>query len=86
MDRRGAWVLLAHLEERVAYGRSIRQRASCLIDAHGPRAEAEALLAAEEPGLAAAEQSFWTAVAARIARGRAGSRETSPFRGPAVLR
>ena len=30
--------------------------------------EAEALRAAEEPGVAAAERSFWTAVAARIAR------------------
>ena len=57
-----------HLEERVAYGRSIRQRASCLIDAHGPEARAEALRAAEEPGLAAAERSFWEAVAARVAR------------------
>ena len=57
-----------YLEERVAYGRSIRQRASCLIDAHGPEAEAEALKAAGEPGLAAAERSFWEAVAARIAR------------------
>jgi hypothetical protein len=57
-----------HLEERVAYGRSIRQRASCLIDAHGPAAAAEALRAAGEPGLAAAERSFWEAVAARAAR------------------
>ncbi len=57
-----------HIEERVAYGRSIRQRASCLIDAHGPAAQAEALLASEEPGLAAAERSFWMAVAARVAR------------------
>jgi hypothetical protein len=57
-----------HLEERVAYGRSIRQRASCLIDAHGNAAATEALRAAQEPGLAAAERSFWEAVAARAAR------------------
>ena len=56
--------MFPYLEERIAYGRSIRQRASCLIDAHG----AEALGAAEEPGVAAAERSFWMAVAARIAR------------------
>ena len=85
MDRRGAWVLLAHLEERVAYGRSIRQRASCLIDAHGPRAEAEALLAAEEPGLAAAEQSFWDGGGGAHPRGRAGTANV-PLPGPAVRR
>ena len=68
MDRRGAWVVFPYLEERIAYGRSIRQRASCLIEAHGADARAEALEAAEEPGVAAAERSFWMAVAARIAR------------------
>ncbi|HRO10628.1 hypothetical protein [Amaricoccus sp.] len=56
------------IEERIAYGRSIRQRASCLIEAYGAEARAEALRAAEEPGLAAAERSFWIAVAARVAR------------------
>ncbi len=60
--------MFPHLQERVAYGRSIRQRASCLLDAHGAEAQAEALRAAEEPGLAAAERSFWEAVAARVAR------------------
>ena len=68
MGKRGAWVVFPHLEERIAYGRSIRQRASCLIDAHGAEARAEALRAAEEPGIAAAERSFWMAVAARVAR------------------
>ncbi len=56
------------LQERVAYGRSIRHRALCLIEAHGPEAAAEALRAACEPGLAAAERSFWEAVAARLVR------------------
>ena len=68
MGKRGAWVVFPHLEERIAYGRAIRQRASCLIDAHGAEARAEALRAAEEPGMAAAERSFWMAVAARVAR------------------
>ncbi len=56
------------IEERVAYGRSIRQRAACLLEAHGSMAELEALNAAREPGLAEAERSFWEAVAARVAR------------------
>jgi hypothetical protein len=53
---------------RVAYGRSIRERAICLLDAHGALAEGEALRAADEPGLAASDRSFWQAVAARLAR------------------
>lgn len=60
--------MFPHLQERVAYGRSIRERASCLLEAHGPEAREEALRAAQEPGLAAAERSFWEAVAARVAR------------------
>ena len=39
-----------------------------LLEAHGPEAREEALRAAQEPGLAAAERSFWEAVAARVAR------------------
>ena len=57
-----------NFEARVAYGRSIRERASCLIEAYGGRAGEEALRAADEPGLAAADRSFWQAVAARLAR------------------
>ncbi len=56
------------LQERLDYGRTIRDRARCLVEAHGAAAEAEARLAAEEPGIAAAERSFWEAVAARLAR------------------
>jgi hypothetical protein len=56
------------LKERAAYGRTIRQRAVCLLEAHGPDAWGEALSAAREPGLADAERSFWEAVAARVAR------------------
>ena len=65
--------MFPHLEERVAYGRSIQQRASCLIEAHGHAAEEEARRAASEPGLAAAERSFWEAVASRVARHLDGS-------------
>ncbi|HET9069927.1 MAG TPA: hypothetical protein VFN28_14885 [Amaricoccus sp.] len=69
--------MFPYLEERIAYGRSIRQRARCLIDAHGSGACAEALRAAGEPGVAAAERSFWTAVAARVAR-ESGQRAAEP--------
>ena len=61
--------MFPHLQERVAYGRSIRQRATCLLEAHGPEeARTEALRAASEPGLAEAERSFWQAVADRLER------------------
>jgi hypothetical protein len=60
--------MLDRLESRAAYGRCIRERALCLLEAHGPAAWAEALEAAREPGIAAAERSFWEAVAARVAR------------------
>lgn len=60
--------MVPHLQERVAYGRSIRERARCLLESHGPAAASEALRAAREPGLAAAERSFWEAVAARVVR------------------
>ena len=57
-----------NLEIRIAYGRSIRHRALCLLEAHGREAKEEALRASQEPGLPAAERSFWEAVAARVAR------------------
>jgi hypothetical protein len=60
--------MFPNMEERIAYGRSIRHRAMCLIESYGPAAEAEARRAAEEPGLAAAERSFWESVAARVER------------------
>lgn len=60
--------MVTHLQERVAYGRSIRDRARCLIESHGEAAASEALRAAREPGLADAERSFWEAVAARVIR------------------
>jgi len=60
--------MVPHLQERVAYGRSIRERARCLIELHGTAAASEALRAAQEPGLAAAELAFRQAVAARVVR------------------
>lgn len=60
--------MVPQLEERVAYGRSIRERARCLLESHGTAAASEALRAAREPGVAAAERSFWEAVAARVVR------------------
>jgi hypothetical protein len=66
--------MVDRLETRAAYGRSIRERAVCLLEAHGPEAWAAAREAAQEPGLAADERSFWEAVAARIAR-QLGQRE-----------
>jgi hypothetical protein len=59
-------------KQRIAYGRRIRERAECLLEAHGPDARAEALSAADEPGIPEAERSFWRAVAARLARLAAG--------------
>ena len=64
------------IEERAAYGRTIRARAVCLLDSHGPEAWAEALRASREPGIAAGERFFWEAVAARIAR-ELGHRDAS---------
>jgi len=62
------------LEKRIAYGRSIRERAECLIAAHGPSAEIEARLAAAMAGTLAAERRFWEAVAERVARVTAAPR------------
>jgi len=56
------------LAERIEYGRTIRERAECLLAAHGRAAEAEARLAARLAGAAAAERDFWDAVADRAGR------------------
>ncbi len=55
-------------DARIIYGRSIRERAEWLLQAHGPWAEAVALEAAHEPGAAAADRAFWASVATRVAR------------------
>lgn len=68
MAEKGELQMYPSMEARIAYGRSIRERATCLLEAYGELAAEEALRAADEPGLAAAERSFWEAVAARLAR------------------
>lgn len=69
----------AFMKQRIAYGRSIRERAEQLIEAHGARAEAEAMAAAQEPGAAVAERSFWESVAARVARELGHPRMPAPL-------
>lgn len=56
------------LDERIAYGRLIRERASLLVEAYGETALEKARGAAAEPGLPEAERSFWSSVADRILR------------------
>lgn len=60
--------MLTHIKERIAYGRSIRNRTACMLEAHGDTAAEVALTAAGEPGLSEAERYFWQAVADRAAR------------------
>lgn len=60
--------MLRHVEQRIAYGRRIRDRADWLIEAHGAAAAALARDAAEAPGAPDAERLFWVAVARRIDR------------------
>jgi len=60
------------LSKRVALGRSIRARALCMMEAHGPEAERAARAAAREAGASAAERNFWELVADRVARNRMG--------------
>lgn len=59
------------LDERIAYGRRIRERATLLLEAYGETALEQARQAAAEPGLPAAERSFWSSVADRIVRATA---------------
>jgi hypothetical protein len=76
------------LEERVAYGRAVRERALCLIEAHGARAIEVLHDAVGEAGLPIGERLFLEAVSARLdrlaraPRGRLGnrSRRPQPFR------
>jgi len=64
---------MAPLEERIAYGRKIRERAALLLEAYGETALDQARRAAAEPGLPAAERSFWSSVADRITRSTAAT-------------
>lgn len=63
--------MMSRLDERVAYGRTIRERAGHLLEVHGPDASAVARRSADEPGIPDAERSFRTAVAERVARASA---------------
>lgn len=56
------------VSDRIEYGRKVRERAACLVDAHGRRAATKALSAAQVEGIADAERCFWEAVAARASR------------------
>jgi hypothetical protein len=60
--------MAAAWRDRIDYGRAVRLRAICLIEAHGRGAEAMIRSATAEPGLPIAERTFLEAVAARVAR------------------
>jgi hypothetical protein len=59
---------LSRLEERIALGRAIRDRASATVAARGRQAELAAWLAARAPDLSDRERAFQEAVAARVSR------------------
>ncbi len=56
------------LRDRIDYGRAIRLRALCLVEAHGHAAEAVVREACAQTGLPVAERCFLAAVAVRLAR------------------
>ena len=60
--------MTARLRDRIDYGRVVRLRALCLIEAHGDAAEAVVRQASADFGLPIADRSFLEAVAARVAR------------------
>jgi len=60
------------LSKRVDLGRSVRARALCMMEAHGPEAERASREAAREAGVSAADRNFWELVADRVARNRRG--------------
>lgn len=58
----------AHLRERVALGRAIRDEAARVVADRGALAEAAAWARARIPGQSEAERAFCEAVAARVSR------------------
>lgn len=56
------------LEERIAYGRAVRERALCLVEAHGAQAKTVLREAVEEAGLPVGERLFLEAVHDRVDR------------------
>jgi len=61
-------MLLERLDERLAVGRAIRDRASETVAARGRLAETAAWAAARDPGIDADERAFREAVALRVSR------------------
>ncbi|HRO10627.1 hypothetical protein [Amaricoccus sp.] len=61
-------MLLERLDERIALGRAIRDRARETVETRGRLAEAAAWSAARAPGLSPSERNFREAVAARVSR------------------
>ena len=61
-------MLLERLDERIALGREIRDRAMTTVKTRGRLAEAAAWAAARAPGLSDDEQTFREAVAVRVSR------------------
>jgi len=56
------------LDDRIALGRAIRDRAAATVTDRGRLAEAAAWAAARAPGLDEAERAFREAVAVRVSR------------------
>ena len=59
---------LAELEERLALGRAIRDRATETVESRGRLAETAAWILTRAPGLSEDEVFFREAVAARVSR------------------
>ena len=59
---------IARLDDRIALGRAIRDRAAATVSDRGRPAEAAAWAAARAPGLDDAERAFREAVAIRVSR------------------
>jgi hypothetical protein len=59
---------LARLDDRIALGRAIRDRAVATVESRGRLAEAAAWTAARAPGLTEDERDFREAVAIRVSR------------------
>ena len=67
----------ARLRDRIAYGRAVRLRAICLIEAHGDAAGPIVRQASADSGLPIAERSFLEAVAVRVDRLNAAKTRSS---------
>ena len=61
-------MLIARLDERIALGRAIRDRATATVHNRGSLAESAAWIAARDPTLDDRERAFREAVAVRVSR------------------